>query len=285
MSDPSWSHNNIIRRLQARLDKFSPKLALLTRYVIADPFSIQLESITDLAGKSCTSEATVFRLCKELGFSGYAQFKMALAIELSHPSIEHKDKKKNTKNSSIIEDNAQKAIQALENTVHIFDQASLNLAVTMLHRARVIYITGVAASSVVGHYLSYRLLRIGKSAIMYQDTHLAAMQACNKQIGDCWFIVSSAGSSTEVVHAATVAYNNKIPVISLSNVRHSPLSKVSNLVLVAAQPEGPLSGGAFASKVGALLLIDTLISHLLEIDPKYKQMIQTTAQSTSGLLI
>lgn len=286
---------DILLYLQSEYAGMSPKLRVLADYVLADPDSVQLQSITDLAVKSCTSETTIFRFCQLLGFSGYAQFKMALAIELSQPKIASQSHLGYVKRPLVIEESetnitkncAEAAIAALEETVRFLDDASLNVAVDALHAARIIYIVGVAASSVVGHYLSYRLLRLGKSVIMYEDTHLASMQAATayKTADVCWFIVSSSGSSKEVTHIAKIAFNNEATVIGLSNVRYSPLSKVATSVLVAANPEGPLSGGAFASKVGAMLIIDSLIMHLIRLDANYVLMIQKTAESTMPLLL
>lgn len=291
----SLKPTDILLYLQSEYARMSPKLRVLADYVLADPASVQLQSITDLAVKSSTSEATIFRFCQLLGFSGYAQFKMALAIELSQPKVVTKSRSNSANTvltadeseSNITESCAEAAIRALEETARLLDQASLNIAVEALHTARIIYVVGVAASSVVGHYLSYRLLRLGKSVIMYEDTHLATMQAASagKTTEACWFIVSSSGSSKEVVHTAQIAFNNQATVIGLSNVRYSPLSKVATSVLVAANPEGPLSGGAFASKVGAMLIIDSLIAHLMRLDARYARMIQKTAESTMPLLL
>lgn len=288
----SLKPTDILLYLQSEYARMSPKLRVLADYVLADPASVQLQSITDLAVKSSTSEATIFRFCQLLGFSGYAQFKMALAIELSQPKVVTKSRSDTAltadeSDSNITESCAEAAIRALEETARLLDQASLNIAVEALHAARIIYVVGVAASSVVGHYLSYRLLRLGKSVIMYEDTHLATMQAASagKTTEACWFIVSSSGSSKEVVHTAQIAFNNQASVIGLSNVRYSPLSKVATSVLVAANPEGPLSGGAFASKVGAMLIIDSLIAHLMRLDARYARMIQKTAESTMPLLL
>ncbi|EHZ7360377.1 MurR/RpiR family transcriptional regulator, partial [Vibrio vulnificus] len=55
-------------------------------------------------------------------------------------------------------------------------------------------------------------------------------------------------------------------------------------MLVAARPEGPLTGGAFASKVGALLLVDVLVNSLLESYPEYKDSVQETAEVVIPLM-
>ncbi|GAL35787.1 sialic acid utilization regulator RpiR family [Vibrio maritimus] len=119
---------------------------------------------------------------------------------------------------------------------------------------------------------------------MYEDTHLAAMNARRSSEGDLWFSVSSSGSTKEVVHAAKQAFNQNVPVVALTNINHSPLSAISTEMLVAARPEGPLTGGAFASKVGALLLVDVLINSLLEKYPEYSESVMETAEVVVPLM-
>lgn len=119
---------------------------------------------------------------------------------------------------------------------------------------------------------------------MYEDTHLAAMSAGRSVSGDVWFAISSSGSTKEVVHAATQAHQRGVRVISLTNISHSPLSSISDEMLVAARPEGPLTGGAFSSKVGALLLVDVLINTLLDVYPEYSASVFGTAEVVLPLM-
>lgn len=154
----------------------------------------------------------------------------------------------------------------------------------LIHNAKFISCVGVGASSIVGRYLSFRLLRIGKKVTVYEDTHLAAMNAARCSDGDLWISVSSSGSTKEVIHAANQAYKRKIPVVTLTNISHSPLTAISTEMLVAARPEGPLTGGAFASKVGALLLVDVLVNSLLETYPEYTDSVLETAEVVMPLM-
>jgi DNA-binding MurR/RpiR family transcriptional regulator len=87
-----------------------------------------------------------------------------------------------------------------------------------------------------------------------------------------------------VIHAASQAHKRGVPVISLTNISHSPLSSISDEMLVAARPEGPLTGGAFSSKVGALLLVDALINTLLDIYPEYSESVFETAEVVLPLM-
>lgn len=265
---------NLMVRLRSNTEPLSKKLRVVADYVLENAHEVQYQTITNLAFNTKTSEATVVRLCRDLGYKGYSDFRMALAVDLSQSANQSQPKM----DGDICEVSAQSAVDSLMDTAKLIDRAALNRICELVHGAKFIGCVGVGASSIVGRYLAYRLVRIGKKAIMYEDTHLAAMSAGQSVVGDAWFAISSSGSTKEVVHAATQAHQRGVPVVSLTNISHSPLSSISDEMLVAARPEGPLTGGAFSSKVGALLLVDVLINTLLDVYPEYSASVFGTAE-------
>lgn len=271
---------NLMVRLRSNTEPLSKKLRVVADYVLENAHEVQYQTITELAFNTKTSEATVVRLCRDLGYKGYSDFRMALAVDLSQSANQSQPKM----DGDICEVSAQSAVDSLMDTAKLIDRAALNRICELVHGARFIGCVGVGASSIVGRYLAYRLVRIGKKAIMYEDTHLAAMSAGQSVVGDAWFAISSSGSTKEVVHAATQAHQRGVPVVSLTNISHSPLSSISDEMLVAARPEGPLTGGAFSSKVGALLLVDVLINTLLDVYPEYSASVFGTAEVVLPLM-
>ncbi|ENM5786755.1 MurR/RpiR family transcriptional regulator [Vibrio metoecus] len=271
---------NLMVRLRSNTEPLSKKLRVVADYVLENAHEVQYQTITDLAFNTKTSEATVVRLCRDLGYKGYSDFRMALAVDLSQSANQSQPKM----DGDICEVSAQSAVDSLMDTAKLIDRAALNRICELVHGAKFIGCVGVGASSIVGRYLAYRLVRIGKKAIMYEDTHLAVMSAGQSVVGDAWFAISSSGSTKEVVHAATQAHQRGVPVVSLTNISHSPLSSISDEMLVAARPEGPLTGGAFSSKVGALLLVDVLINTLLDVYPEYSASVFGTAEVVLPLM-
>lgn len=64
------------------IENLTPQEKHLVEYLVAHPKDILTMNITELAQVSYTSSATVFRLCKKAGVSGYSEFKMIYASEL-----------------------------------------------------------------------------------------------------------------------------------------------------------------------------------------------------------
>lgn len=142
-------------------------------------------------------------------------------------------------------------------------------AALALHQARTIQIYGVAASAITGDYLHYRLLRLGKSAMLFNDMHRVAMNASAVREGDLVIAISSSGSTIDLMHVVKLAKKQKARVLMLSNTLSSPIGKLAYMLLVAARPEGPLTAGSLSTKVGAMLLVEVLTLELTALGNQY----------------
>ena len=68
-----------ILNIKIHYDTFSKAEKKIADFLMQDPTRVLPLFITDLAEKSGTSEATVVRFAKRLGFEGYQQLKIAIA--------------------------------------------------------------------------------------------------------------------------------------------------------------------------------------------------------------
>nr|WP_208759689.1 MurR/RpiR family transcriptional regulator [Yersinia mollaretii] len=270
----------MLLRLRQELENYSPTLSKLGSFVLQQPQHVLYLTITELARESHTSEASVTRLCRQLGCKGFSEFKMGLAMETrqsqaSQP-IEGDDEVQ-----TLIED----SVNALRDTGKLLDRQTLGNAAMQIHNARSVQIYGVAASAIVADYLGYKLLRLGKASQCFSDMHRAAMNAVSLDSQDIVVVISSSGSTKDVLHAVELAQQQGTKIIGISNTLRSPLSSLADILLVAAKPEGPLTAGLLTSKVGGMLLVELLINQLITISPSYVQASQHSASATLSLLL
>ncbi|WHP32378.1 MurR/RpiR family transcriptional regulator [Trabulsiella odontotermitis] len=269
---------NLLLRLRQSVSGYSPTQQKLGEFVLHDPANVLYMTITELARESGTSEASVTRLCRALGCKGYNEFKMALALDTQQPSSGQQP-------ADEIDHIVNESVQALQDTAKLLDRALLTSAVEALHQARSVQIYGVAASAILGEYLHYKLLRLGKPAQLFSDMHRAAMNASTLSEEDLVVAISSSGSTRDLLHVVKQARKHGVCVLTLSNTSRSPLASLSDILLVAAKPEGPLSAGALNAKVGVMLLIELLTTTLVARDPHYAETNQLTASATLPLLL
>lgn len=272
-------NENILLHLRQGLPGFSPTLQKLGDFILTEPQRVLYLTITELAKESETSEASVTRLCRHLRCKGYTEFKMALALDIQQS---HPDTPDGGDNIDIL---VEESVQALRDTGKFINREVLRQAGLALHQASSIQIYGVAASAITGDYLHYRLLRLGKSALLFNDMHRAAMNASTVKEGDLVIAISSSGSTKDLMYAVKLASKQKARVLMLSNTLSSPLGKLADMLLVAARPEGPLNAGSLSAKVGTMLLVEVLICELMTHDSRYSTLSQQTASATLPMLI
>ncbi|WP_054177620.1 MurR/RpiR family transcriptional regulator [Trabulsiella odontotermitis] len=269
---------NLLLRLRQSVSGYSPTQQKLGEFVLRDPANVLYMTITELARESGTSEASVTRLCRALGCKGYNEFKMALALDTQQPSSGQPP-------ADEIDHIVNESVQALQDTAKLLDRTLLTSAVEALHQARSVQIYGVAASAILGEYLHYKLLRLGKPAQLFSDMHRAAMNASTLSEEDLVVAISSSGSTRDLLHVVKQARKHGVSVLTLSNTPSSPLASLSDILLVAAKPEGPLSAGALNAKVGVMLLVELMTTTLVARDPRYAETNQLTASATLPLLL
>lgn len=268
---------NLIARLRSVSADMTPALERVAIAVLNEPDIVLYQSITELADHSKSSEATVMRFCRDLGFSGFQDFKLALARELAmRDNTAHIDGA-----GDAVQELVATAVMALKETEKLIDRAALEQAAAVLLAARHIAIFGVAASAITAEYLAYKFTRIGLMCRAGRDAHLAMMTAATANSSVVQIIVSSSGSTIDAVKVAEVARASKCKVIGITNRSKSPLAGLCDITFVASWPETPLTGGAFPSKISQLLIVDALIAAILKADAQRRNVIDVTAESVS----
>ncbi|MER1588097.1 MurR/RpiR family transcriptional regulator, partial [Enterobacter hormaechei] len=119
-------------------------------FVPNDPKKGLYLTINELAKESKTSEASVTRLCRNLGCKGYTEFKMALALDVQ------KNQPELPEGGDSINALVEESVQALRDTGKFINRVVLEHAGLALHNAQTVHIYGVAASAITGDYLHYK---------------------------------------------------------------------------------------------------------------------------------
>jgi len=120
-----------------------------------------------MANETGTSETSINRFCKKIGFKGFNDFKIALAQDNFYRNMREKDKSK--KNDNIIDSISSDYNELILNTASLINEKDLIKAVELIKGARRIYIFGVFSSWLAALELKQKLNMIGISAEAYND--------------------------------------------------------------------------------------------------------------------
>lgn len=223
-------------------------------------------TIEELATESKTSYATITRLCKRLGYSGYKEFKSSLINDVIYSKgsdnlISDQAINKDASTAVIAEKIYALAMNILDDGYKIMDSDTIDLAVDKITNARTISVIGAGYSGVSARYASSKFFRIGLPAFFEMDLTLSRMKVSILSEKDVVFAISSSGRTSSTIEAVRLAKKNGVTVISLSDYAVSPLTKISDINLFTT----PRNSNQFMNMdmpliIGQIAIIDVLYS-------------------------
>jgi DNA-binding MurR/RpiR family transcriptional regulator len=216
-------------------------------------------TITELADKSGTSESTIVRLCKSLGYKGFQELKISLAKDIIQPSHQiHEALEKEDDVFTIKQKVFRADAQAIFDTLEVLDDEEFRKAVDLIANAKNLEIYGIGGSGSVALDAQHKFLKIGFKCLAYTDTNLQAMSASLLQKGDVVIGISHSGGSKDIIETLEIAKKAGAATIAITNYSKSPILKVSDVVLFTASKETAFKSDALASRIAELTIIDAL---------------------------
>jgi len=223
-------------------------------------------TIEELASESKASYATITRLCKKLGYSGYKEFKSSLINDVIYSrgvdnSIKDQSINANESTAAISEKIYALAMRILDDGYKIMDPATIDLAVDKIISAGEISLIGAGYSGVSARYAASKLFRIGLPSIFEMDLTLSRMRISIMTGRDVLFAISSSGRTSSTIETVRLAKKSGVTVISLSDYAVSPLTKISDINLFTT----PRNANLFMNIdmpliIGQIAIIDVLYS-------------------------
>lgn len=218
-------------------------------------------SITEVAERSETSESSVVRLCKRLGYKGFQDLKINLAKEVIAPEKQILEVIEKGDDLGMIKKKVfQSNIQALYDTIEVCNDDEIRKAVEAISNARLIEFYGTGGSGTIALDAHHKLLKLGIKSFAYNDPVLQAMSASVLTDKDVVIGISHTGSNTDVLAALKLAKDAGATLICITNSSKSPITNISDIVLQSASKESLFRTDAFSSRIAQLTIIDILVA-------------------------
>lgn len=250
-------------RIRSLMPSLAPAEQRVAQRVLDDPAAVAASTISTLAADCATSETTVIRFCRAVGFTGYPALRLALATQLGRAEggagaarAVSSDIRPGDGLDEVVEKIAFADARAVEETAEQLDLDALHLVIEALVSAGRVDIYGVGASAFVGLDLQQKLHRIGRVAFAWVDPHVALTSAALLGPDDVAVGISHSGATRDTVEALARAQVNGVTTIAVTNFPRSPLASVADLVLTTAARETTFRSGATASRLAQLTVVD-----------------------------
>ncbi len=246
---------NIRAELQAHLDELPDALARIAKYIIENPEKVVYQSLVDLTQYAKSGQASVVRLCQELGFKGFSEFKLALAAELARrPTADPSA----SDGLAAVRELVGGLSASLEDTAALIDLTLVDRIAARLVDSRRIDIYGSGVSGIAGEIVAYRLLRLGLNAQSFRDPNLAHEVANGLTVGCTAIAISESGVTPDTVEFLRCARSSGAHTIAIGCRPRSTLAKFSDDMLRMAYGNPPSTGGATTVVTRVVLVAEIL---------------------------
>lgn len=273
-----------IGALHNSLTKTEKKIATA---ILARPDLLNQCSLSEVASQLDVGEATFIRFCRTLGFKGYTDFKLDLAIELAT---------QDRANRVLLDTDVSERDTPKEIAVKL--QASLNNVITetlnllnfdelkrvseAIRSAKRTILYGVGSSGLTAEDFKFKLMRIGYPIDAVTNNHFMYMQAALMREGDVAIGISHTGYSEETYKALKLAKENGAITVALTHNLRSPITTVADYVLVNGNRQGHIQGDSLGTRMTQLFVLDLVYMLIVQANPasalQYKQKTMNVIQ-------
>lgn len=220
--------NKVYKRIQYKIPKLNQVEKNVLDYCLCTSENIFSMTAAELASKTFTSQPTITRMAKKLGFQGYQEFKFAIKNNL-HFEQEDVHENEQTSLSPLINELFQQMLTTFEE----LDLVQIDCAVEMLKEANRIEIFALGQSIPVAVSVNRKLHFLGKN--VGHSTDWDELTAISKQLTeqDLAIFISHSGETMGMLNYAELLNKRNVPILSFLGQRRSTLEAASTAAFIA----------------------------------------------------
>ncbi len=256
--------NSLLPELSRHYGALTPVEKKLADFVLQYPSETVKLSAASLAREAGTATSAVIRFCKSLGFTGFSDFKLRLAVALSGqtPASYMSGAAKGDSSSVVLDKIFAANIKALKDTAARIDREAFDRVVSILSSARCIHIYGVGTSAPMVGELQHRLMILGLRSQGFTDIAAMRLSTMNLAPGDVAFGISHSGRTEATLEAMALSKAAGAETVCLTSYGGSPIAKGCGHVLTVFCDETRYPIEAASARVAQTGVIDALIAAL-----------------------
>lgn len=220
----------VIMKIISLQSSFTASEHEISQFVIKNPDFVMTNTITTLAKKTNTSEASINRFCKKIGYKGFNNFKIALAQ--SNTQMEQLSDNREVDQSNIIEFLAADYKKMVMNTCAMLNEKDIEDAASMITFARKIFILSIYTTSFAAQETVFKLRQIGLD-VTYVAESLEAQIALENMNSDSLLItVVPSINSKDIIPFLEKVKRRNVKTILISGNDNPKINDLVDLKLI-----------------------------------------------------
>lgn len=248
----------------------NPAEQLVAAYVQGNPADAAVHSLQALAKAVGTSDTTVLRFCRAVGYTGFQDFKLSLLPELLKTGSPVRDQLESGQSYAGYGKYQERVSTDVASTLGNLVPAEIEHCARTIKDAYLTTIIGVASSNGVARILENSLRSIGINAQSLGDRVEIERKASFFRPDEVVIGISHSGTAPEVALGLERARQRGALTIAVTNFSPSLVSEVAEITLLTYSPEG-LIGSLFCHprvlQLTILMILLTEVTSLLSDPP------------------
>lgn len=250
--------SNLLEVILQRRAALRPAEQKVADVILADPEQVLDLNLAGLASAAETSEPTVMRFCRAVGYDGFSVFKIALirAVALGQPSPNTLIRTDDDV-SEMIEKVFNRSISGLDRARSLLNRAAIAEAIDLIAGASDLLFIGAGTSGLVAQDAQQKYPLFGRPCQAPLDNHMQFMAASFSTTSTVTIAISNSGRSHTVIDAAKAAQDAGSKVIAITGA-DSPLARLADVDIRSSTFEDTEASTPMVSRLAALVIIDIL---------------------------
>ena len=240
----------------------------IAQYVIHNADSVVTSTITAIAKNTNTSEASINRFCKKIGFKGFNSFKVALAQDNFYRSMQESGAEIQTGLVAAISKDYQ---HMLVNTTAMLDEEQVLQAADAMRNAPHIFIFSLSYTGFVARELEFKLSMVGLYAkAVSEPANIRVYSGCVNK-GDLVIVIAPTLLMRELYQAITICRERGATILSITSYDSPKLSTLVDFKFIISDRITTQNSVSVSNNLMFLYVTDVLYCALLESDKTLKQ--------------
>ena len=258
------------RQIEANLSKLSRIERQIIDWIQANGEKAVHMSVSQISNNCNAAESSIIRTCQALGFSGYRDFRIVLAIHIASKlelRTDHPDQlviSIEDDYATVVNNLFSSYQQALDETKSSFDYNQFSRAVNAINTCNSLSIFSSGTSAPIAEYVLHRFVGLGLHCTNWHDYVEQCRVASTLNSRDVVLVINHTGRFINLLNAAKIARDKGAVIISITNYLDSPIAKISDIPLITHGRRIKILSGnthylSATSKVAQIAIIDCLM--------------------------
>ena len=230
MEESNILNREVLSVMREKYESLSLAERKVADFVVKNPHKTVDCNVADLAKFSGVSDATIVRMCHDIGYTGYYQFRITLARDIGKNQYGDIKVSNNTDEIEVF------FREYAENMIAIgkrLDAKTMWNCVNLIRSCGMAHIIAVGNTIPLSQYIGFRLGRLGvKSSfglsVEYYMNHINLAEP-----NDIIIAISMSGASKPILMGMELAKEKGLKCIAITSYEDSPVAKMSDYILLS----------------------------------------------------